>query len=715
MRQFLDSGTTYYEIPDFQRPYSWDLEDAKLFMEDVENTIKAEHPEHYFGSVIWMPEGSFKRIIIDGQQRITTTTLMLTAIYHLAKSRKYKAELKQISPESFSNMFLSNPENSQYGRSETHVKLKTVTVDHEIFEKIYRQEDLTEQEKASKLNIVYQYFFDYLSTKELLDDYYEVLGQFKIAYISLGLYDDPQRIFESINSTGKPLKDGDKIRNFALMLKNEDLRKIVYNEYWKKIEKSLVTIKSDDNLSDFFRTFLISILQRDVKLNEVYSEFKKYFRAELGEIYEEPEVREFYDRLTNYLNHYLFLKFGIDSEGRYEPIREQAFRLRYLRIEIPFPFLMRILDKYQNGEIDEEEVKQIFAVIESYLVRRILMGQYTSSLNKVFYPLYKNIVRQSEKTDSRPKCVDVLSYILLHQEGITAFPNDKDVSNSIRKVEFYRLRGWVRTFILFSINALSKDSLSLEQYVNGNKQFTIEHVMPQTLTKEWRRMLGDNYQQIYDTYIHTLPNLTLTGYNSEYSNLPFSGVPGKDKKTLVDEDGNLIGLDSSSIWMNHWFKDRTVWNEEAIEARAKWYEKQINKIWPMPETNYEAPFEGEIVDLVDAEDLTNRVITSFTVFGDEHNVAQWSDAYCEMMGVIFDKYPVLYEKYLEDPLLQKSISISDEEPFDKKLGENGHYYICTNTSTNHKIRILQSVLGLLDDEDVDDLDIKLYLKAEKEE
>ncbi len=710
--QFLASGNTYYEIPDFQRPYSWDLEDAKLFMEDIENTMATENSEHYFGSVIWMPEGSFKRIIIDGQQRITTVTLMLTAIYHLAK--KDESKLKQMSHDSFSNMFLSNPENLKYGRPETHVKLRTVTVDHEIFEKIYNQVELSEQEKVSRLNIVYQYFYDYLSGKDSLDDYYEVLGKFKIAHISLGMRDDPQRIFESINSTGKPLKDGDKIRNFALMLKNENLRNIVYNDYWKKIEKSLVTIKSDDNLSDFFRTFLISVLQRDVKLNEVYSEFKKYFGFELGKVYEEQEIRMFYNRLVNYLNHYLFLKFGNDPDGRYNSVREQAFRLRYLRIEIPFPFLMRILDRYLDGEMDEVETKQIFAIVETYLVRRILMGQYTSSLNKIFYPLYKNIERHIKKADSAPKCIDVLSYILLHQEGNTALPDDKEVSNGIRRVEFYRLRGWVRTFVLFSINSLSKDSLSLEQYVNGSKHFTIEHVMPQTLSKEWRKMLGEEHQRIYDTYIHTLPNLTLTGYNSEYSNLPFSGVPGKDKKTLTDEDGSLIGLDSSSIWMNHWFKDKTIWNEEAIVERAKWYEKQIFRIWPMPKTAYEAPFEGDIVDLVDAGNLTNRIIVSFTAFGDEYSVAQWSDAYYEIMNIIFDKYPVLYEKYLDDPMLQKAISSSNEGPFSRELGGNGHYYISTNTSTNHKIRILQAVLGLLSDEDVDDLDIKLYLKAEKE-
>ena len=712
IKQFLSSRDTCYEIPDFQRPYSWDLEDARLFMQDVENTINAEDSEHYFGSVIWMQDGAFKRTVIDGQQRITTATLMLTAIYHLAK--KDKTKLKQMSPESFSSIFLSNPENLQYGHPETHVKLRTVTVDHEIFEKIYHQNPLSEQEKASRLNIVYQFFYDYLSGKDSLDDYYEVLSKFKIAHISLGMRNDPQRIFESINSTGKPLKDGDKIRNFALMLKNKKLRDIVYNEYWKKIEKSLVTIKSDDNLSDFFRTFLISILQRDVKLDEVYSEFKKYFGFELGKIYEEQEIRVFYNRLINYLNHYLFLKFGEDPERLYEPIREQAFRLRYLRIEIPFPFLMRILDKYLNGEMDEVEVRQIFATIEAYLVRRILLGQYTSGINKVFYPLYKNIERQIEKVDFVPKYIDVLSYILLHQEGNTAFPDDKEVSNGIRKIEFYRLRGWICTFVLFSVNALSKDSLSLEQYMKGDKRFTIEHVMPQTLTKEWRKMLGEDYQRVYDTYIHTLPNLTLTGYNSEYSNLPFSGVSGKDKKTLRDDDGNLIGLDDSSIWMNHWFKDKTVWDENAIEERAKWYEKQINKIWPMPKTDYEAPFEGDIVDLVDAADLTNRVITSFTVFGDEYNVAQWSDAYCEMMNIIFDKYPVLYEKYLDDPMLQKAILSSSEEPFDKKLGEDGHHYISTNTSTNHKIRILQAVLSLLPDECVDNLDIKLYLKAEKE-
>ena len=713
IKQFLASGNTYYEIPDFQRPYSWEKSDAELFMEDIENTIKDPESEHYFGSVICVPEGSFKRTIIDGQQRVTTTTLMLTAIYHLAK--KDDKKLAEISAENFSNMFLSNPDNAKYGRSETHVKLRTVTVDDTIFSKIYHQKPLTEQEKASRLNVVYQYFYDYLSKKEKLDDYYEVLGRFKIADISLGRRDDPQRIFESINSTGKPLKDGDKIRNFALMLRDKNLRDLVYEDYWQKVEKSLVTIKSDDNLSDFFRTFLISVLQQDVKIDEVYHEFKKYFRQKLEKDFGEQELRTFYSRLTSFLDHYLFLKFGEDPDGKYQELKDAAFRLRYLRIEIPFPFLMRVLESYLDSELSLDEAKQAFAITETYLVRRILTGQYTSGLNKVFYPLHKNIRRQIEKSDDgeNPKYIDVLSYILLSLRGNTAFPTDKQVVNSIREVEFYHLRNWVCTFILYSINAQSKDSPSLEQYANSSKHFTIEHVMPQTLTKEWREMLGENYEKIHETYVHTLPNLTLTGYNSEYSNRPFSGDPGKDKKTLESESGELIGLDSSSIWMNHWFQNKEVWNEQEIKNRAEWYDRQIQKVWALPETDYNPPFEGDIVELYEVGDLTSRSITAFTISDNEYQADQWSEAYVEIMNIIFEKYPKLYEKYLENPFLEKSISTTEYDTFDKKLDAAGHYYISVASSTNHKIRILKAILNLLSDEEVDELDIKLYLKPEK--
>lgn len=712
IKSFLASGNIYYEIPDFQRPYSWGQADAELFMEDVENTIADPESEHYFGSVIWVPEGSFKRTIIDGQQRITTATLMLTAIYHLAEKEK---RLSQISAEDFNNTYLNSPGNTEYGRPESHIKLRTVTIDDEIFDKIYHKKKLTDQEKASRLNIVYQFFYTYLSDKGFLDNYYEALGRFKIADISLGKRDDPQRIFESINSTGKPLTDGDKIRNFALMLKNSGLRTLVYDDYWKRIEKSLVTIKSDDNLSDFFRTFLISVLQRDVKVDEVYKEFKKYFYQKLEKDFGEDEIREFYGRLVNYLDHYLFLKFGEDVDGKYGAFRDAAFRLRYLRIEIPYPFLMRVLENYFDDNFDIEAVRRIFAITETYLVRRILVGQYTSGLNKVFYPLHRNVRRQVEKSDYTPEYVDVLSYILLDLKGNTAMPNDEQISESISKVEFYHLRNWVCNFVLYSINAQSKDSLSLEQYAKGSKHFTIEHIMPQTLSEEWQKMLGKDYQRVYDTYIHTLPNLTLTGYNSEYSNLPFSGAPGEDKKTLVSKGGELIGLDDSSIWMNHWFQDKAVWNEKEIKKRAEWYEKQIKKIWPLPTTSYKPPFEGEIVELGEAGVLTNRSIFMFTAFGNEYEVTQWSDAYCKIMNLLFDKWPVLYERYLENPLLEKSISTSQYGPYDNKLGKDGRYYIGTNTSTNHKVQILQAVLNLLSDDEIDEADVKLYLRLEKGE
>jgi len=258
--------------------------------------------------------------IIDGQQRATTVLLMLTALYHIIsdnpQSSKYPAQ-------AIKDQYLYNSQD--YNEEKNRIKLRTVTTDNEIFEQIFDRKDFSPHAKDSKLYQVYEQFYLYFKEKESLDRYIDILKNFEVVTIALDASDDnPQKIFESINSTGKPLTDGDKIRNFALMLNNDEARAVVLKKYWQIIENHLTYINKDF-ISDFFKYYLTSRLQKEVKIEQVYPEFKKLFFNSIGDKQDDVEkLEEFYNQVLAYLYHYIFLKFNIDKSGTYKHVADKV-------------------------------------------------------------------------------------------------------------------------------------------------------------------------------------------------------------------------------------------------------------------------------------------------------------------------------------------------------------------------------------------------------
>ena len=254
IKGFIYTPGKHFLIPEFQRPYSWEIDNIKTFLADLEE-LNETTKNHYFGTVVYVNDTSDMNAsaIIDGQQRVTTTLLMIMAIYHHAKENPDTCEMPA---GDISNNYLFN--SSEYSKEENRIKLRTVTTDNVIFEKLYEQKELTSEEKQNKLFKAYTYFYEYFESRQNLEKYIMNLSRFKIMSIALDASDDnPQRVFESINSTGKPLTDGDKIRNFALMLNSDQVRKHVYEKYWQQIEQEL-TDANKDYITDFFRSYIIS-------------------------------------------------------------------------------------------------------------------------------------------------------------------------------------------------------------------------------------------------------------------------------------------------------------------------------------------------------------------------------------------------------------------------------------------------------------------------
>ena len=674
---FLFTPNKYFEIPDFQRPYSWNITQIKTYMEDLEKLLKSGN-SHYFGSIVYISSGQ-ESTIIDGQQRATTVLLMITALYHLIGDNPAKSKREA---DWVNESFLYN----RFGDENNRIKLRAMTTDDAIFKKIYSQLIQTAADKESKLYKAYKYFYEYFKDKENLDLYVDALERFEIVDISLESSDDnPQKIFESINSTGKALSDGDKIRNFALMLNNKQSRKLVLEKYWKIIERELED-QNKDLITDFFKHFLTSYAQKEIKVDQVYPYFKDISDERLGDDQSDIErIEAFYGEILDNLYHYLFLKFNKDPLGRYAAVEDIGFRLNYLKIEITFPFLFRVLDLYTKDKMAEEEIVSVFKTTEGYLARRVICNIPTTSLNRMYGSLHQDIVKRGE--DSEHAYSDIYSSILMEKVRSFRFPRVTEIRATGLSAPFYSYRRHYQTYILSSVDDFeqSKESRLLRDFGSGGSELSIEHIMPQALTKQWREDLGAEYERIHDTYLHTLPNLTLTGYNLKYSNSNFSR-----KKSMEN------GFDQSPLIINQFVKTKDVWNEAALLERSAWWEQMIAKIWPEPDAVVAPSTSENSISLLDDHDLKGSTPVSVTVLGDLTHTSNWTSALETILEALYEKDPLFIEKVMRDEDISKWIT-ADAAEFRNPLeiAETG-YFIETNSTSNTKQWLINRLAELFD-------------------
>lgn len=646
IQKILNASETYYEIPNFQRPYAWQSVNANEFLADLEESVN-KRKNHYFGTVVLVEDtaSSYSVAIIDGQQRVTTSLLMVTAIYHLVKKDSSLIDNPETTPELIRDRYLFNA-----NIDKNKVKLRTVTTDNQILQHIFDKDGdesrLEARERLSNIYEVYSTFRKYFANKKGLDRYIDGLRLFEVISITLnGNDDNPQRVFESINSTGKPLTDGDKIRNFALMLSNDHLRNRVYEKYWAIIEESLVDANKD-YITDFFRAYIISKRAAVVKLDAVYPEFKKQFEKYVGEAQEEDKIDAFYGDIVESLGFYRLLKLtDIDEiDARYSGIRETIFKMRYLQIDLYIPFALNVLRHHAAGELTDRQLEDVFNLIETYFSRRIVSGVDTTSVDRYLASLHKDVLSY-QKANPDADYVEVLKYIMLNRIGQTRVPDDDEYENAITNREAYYQRNSFLIYVLTAAEESSKEAVhTLHQISDGKLKLSIEHVMPQTLaSKDWQAMLGDDFERIHRDYLHTLANLTLTGYNSEYSNRPYQekmNLEVKDKKT---GDVQKVGFADSKLPLNQWIARHDTWNEDTLKERRKWWITSLKKAWPMPQTSFQPVEEDTSINLLESSDLKGKSVRSVEVFGEQSSVTTWAEVLDAVAEAIFSRNPDFIE------------------------------------------------------------------------
>lgn len=543
------NGNKQFLIPVYQRYYSWDIEQCTRLWNDIVEMQKKGKVGHFVGSIVniaeqAMPTGVQKYMIIDGQQRMTTLSLLLLALRDYAIKNP---DDTTINARRIDNMLLKN----EYESGDERYKLLLTETDRDILMRLVEEKPIPDDTRSRLLDN-YKFFAGKIADKELQPaEVYESIGKLQIVNITLDrTVDDAQAIFESLNSTGKELSESDLIRNYVLMGLEPTEQTYVYEHLWRPMELLFVYETQDSVMDRFFRDYLTMKITRIPKQDRVYEEFKLYhLNCEFG------TIRELCQDLLTYAKYYTDMVFKRSSNPALKSLYED---INDLRMEVSYPFLLKVHNDYAEGIISEEDLKLIIRLCISYVFRRSICDIPTNSLNKTFATL-RNEIRQDDYVNS-------IKAFFVMRDDYKEFPNDDKFTAAFVSRDIYTMRS--RNFILSHLeNYGNKAPIIIENY-------TIEHIMPQnsSLSPEWQQMLGVNWREVQKTYLHTIGNLTLTAYNSEMSDHPFM--------VKMDMEG---GFKESALRLNAYVVKLTEWNEQRIKERASLLADKAKQIWAFPD------------------------------------------------------------------------------------------------------------------------------------
>lgn len=539
------SGTCQYLIPLYQRTYSWEREQCSRLWNDIVDLHNTHREGHFVGSIVRIDEdsaaGSTRAMIIDGQQRLTTLTLLLIAL------RDYAMENADcgVNPNKITDTLLLN----QYEAGNGKYKLLLTQADRDALIKKIESIPIPANLKSRVLDN-YGFFAGQIVKLEISpSDLYDAIGKLQIVDIVLDRqYDDPQAIFESLNSTGMDLKDSDLIRNHLLMGLDSATQAGVYNNTWLPTEQLFDYEHQNELLDNFFRDYLTMKLGRIPKKNEVYKEFCTYHSGSGLTILD--LCRDIYSFARHYTDMY-FVRSGDAA------LKSLYGDMKAIRMEVAYPFLLKVHDDWEKGLITIEALREILRLCVSYVLRRAVCDIPTNSLNKTFATM-KNDIKSGDYLNS------VKAFFIL-LDSYKVFPDDRRFLDIFLTRDIYHMNRC--GYILGRLETLDNKSLVILD------NLTIEHIMPQNplLSAYWVAALGGAWSEIQKKYLHTIGNLTLTAYNSEMSDLPFA-----DKLTM---DG---GFQQSALRLNKYVVTQTSWGEAQINERANQLGELARKAWPYP-------------------------------------------------------------------------------------------------------------------------------------
>ena len=549
--EFLKKSPQFI-IPIYQRTYSWTEPECRQLWDDIIRTgTNQAISAHFMGSIVYIKKGLYhvssqsSLLVIDGQQRLTTISLFLEA---LSRQLNGTEPVEGFSAKKIRHYYLLNP----LEEGERGYKLLLTQTDKDSLLSLMEQRDLP-QEHSIRIKENFEFFEKKI--KAMGDDLTPLCnGLAKLMVVDISLsrdQDNPQLIFESMNSTGRELSQADLIRNFILMGLEPEPQTRLYEHHWRPMEVAFGQEAYDKHFDSFMRHYL-TIKTGDIpNVRKVYEAFKEHARSpEIAD----AGVDELVSDLHAYAGYYCAMALGQEKDKELG----LAFQdLRELKVDVSYPLLLELYHDYCSGVLSKEDFEEILRLVEAYVFRRAVCSIPTNSLNKTF-ATFGRALKKDRYLES------VLAHYLT-LPSYRRFPSDDEFKREVQNRDIYNLR--TRSYFLRRLeNFGRKERVLVDEY-------TIEHILPQNenLSKEWRTALGEDWENVQETWLHTLGNLTLTGYNSEYSDRPFT-----EKRDIGG------GFKQSPLKLNIGLGEIETWNEVEIKKRALRLATEANQVWKAP-------------------------------------------------------------------------------------------------------------------------------------
>ncbi|MDB9439658.1 DUF262 domain-containing protein [Dolichospermum lemmermannii CS-548] len=614
--QEIIEGNKQYVVPLFQRAYSWKKSQWESLWNDILELYHSDNRRpHFMGSIVTMPtsaipEGVSKYLLIDGQQRLTTIFILLCALRDKAKNihDELAAEIH--------NTIIVNP----YKKGLDHYKLQPTQVDRQSFHSLINGQDYVNNSGITECYLFFekkirQSNLDFSDLKKVICSYLSIVS------VVLSTEDNPYLVFESLNAKGEPLTQADLIRNYFFLRINTENQDDAYNKYWLPMQQTL-----DVNLTEFIRHYLT----RDgveIKKDEVYFQIKERMikRDAIDYLKDLYEFSEYYAKLLDPL-----------KENNLK-IRRCLERINRLEQATVYPFLLNCYHDYEENNLLEADFIAVLQILENFIIRRFICNVQTRGLNRIFSVLYSQVSKASNLAHA--DFVERLKLDLQNRD----YPKDTEFKDRLLDVKLY---GTGRTckgkLILESI----EESFYHKEQVSFTN-LTIEHIMPQTITKWWQEHLGEEGDITHDLLLHSLGNITITAYNGELYNAEFI----QKKEILIN----------SHLEINKYFENQETWKREDIEKRSLYLAEKVLQIWPY--------FGNENLMNPAKTKVRGTTPKQLKIFGKEYPVKSWRDVLEKTLNVIADLDADKFKDVMEQ--FPRFISRDEKDFRDTRKLENG--------------------------------------------
>ena len=670
--KFLASNETTFAIPVYQRNYDWTkIQCQQLFKDIVAVGSDDKQTAHFIGSIVYVHDdvytasGLTELTIIDGQQRLTTLTLLYVAIYRHAISLGNNSLAQRLYKTFLINEFADDAEK---------LKLKPTDNNKLALAQILDPQETNKVPGFSRLIENFRLFQGMINADNL-----EIIqrGLAKLIFVDIALdrqKDNPQRIFESLNSTGLELSQADLIRNYILMGLPRAAQESLFKKFWEPIEANAKNqTLNESKVSDFIRDYL-TLKEKDIpNKGAVYEKFKERFpvpnsdelKAALEEI---RTLSEVYKKLLN-------PSLEPDTD-----IRREVGYINTLEINVAFPFLMRVYQDFTENLIDKATLIAVFRLTQSFVWRRFIIGLPTNALNKIFMTIYDRV----EPDDY----VGSIERSLMQRSGSQRFPRDSEVISNLKDKDMYNTKSRTRTYFFDRIeNHNNKEFVDV-----GASNITVEHIFPQNPDAVWTKYLpASDYKELTEKYLNTVGNLTLSGNNGKLGNKGF------DEKREMNSDGDEQGYRFSRLWLNRDLKDCTGWGIPQVIARAETIAARFLEVWPAPAVDIQPDTSADEVNIFDAEEPKGRKLEYAVFFGRKLFLPQVAKLYVEVFRQLIDLQPDAFH----GTKLGERIQLTDEEAaLRQALQVSDRYFVegnIDNMAKFDRIKLALTELGIEDE------------------